>query len=101
MTYKILNTQANEETITTTVEYNFDGVVVTVDIPHFMPQSELDIETGILNRAASEKRKLDSTEFNKTLLLNIPIGEEKPIQDIIELNKTTLSSIIVGEEKPI
>ena len=56
MTYKILNTQANEETITTTVEYNFDGVVVTVDIPHFMPQSELDIETGILNRAASEKR---------------------------------------------
>ena len=79
MTYKILNTQANEETITTTVEYNFDGVMVTVDIPHFMPQSESDIETGILNRAVSELRKLDATEFNKTLLLNIPIGEEKSI----------------------
>ena len=79
MTYKILNTQANEETITTTVEYNFDGVMVTVDIPHFMPQSESDIETGILNRSASELRKLDATEFNKTLLLNIPIGEEKSI----------------------
>jgi len=79
MTYKILSTQANEETITTTVEYNFDGVIVTVDIPHFMPQNEADIETGILNRAASEKRKLDSIELNKTILTSIIIGEEKPI----------------------
>jgi hypothetical protein len=79
MTYKILSTQVNEETITTTVEYNFDGVMVTVDIPHFMPQNEADIETGILNRATSELRKLDATEFNKTLLPSIVIGEEKPI----------------------
>ena len=79
MTYKILSTQANEETITTTVEYNFDGVIVTVDIPHFMPQNEVDIETGILNRAASEKRKLDSIKLNKTILTSIVIGEEKPI----------------------
>lgn len=80
MTYKILNTQSNEETITTTVEYNFDGTIVTVDIPHFMPQNESDIETGILNRAASEKRKLDAIELNKTLINNIVVGEEKPIQ---------------------
>ena len=79
MTYKILNIQANEETITTTIEYNFDGVIVTVNIPHFMPQNESDIEIGILNRAASEKRKLDATELNKTILTNIVIGEEKPI----------------------
>lgn len=79
MTYTILNTSTLDETITTTVEYNFDGVIVTVDIPHFMPQNESDIETGILNRAMSEKRKLDATELNKTILLNIPIGEEKPI----------------------
>jgi hypothetical protein len=79
MTYKILSTQANEETITTTVEYNFDGTIITVDIPHFMPQNEADIETGILNRAASEKRKLGATELNKTILTSIVIGEEKPI----------------------
>jgi len=79
MTYKILSTSTLDETITTTVEYNFDGTLVTVDIPHFMPQNESDIETGILNRAMSELRKLDATQFNKTLLLNIPIGEEKSI----------------------
>lgn len=79
MTYTILSTSTLDETITTTVEYNFDGTIVTVDIPHFMPQNEADIETGILNRAASEKRRLDATELNKTILLNIPIGEEKPI----------------------
>jgi len=79
MTYKIISTSTLDETITTTVEYNFDGTIVTVDIPHFMPQNEADIETGILNRAMSERRRLDATELNKTILLNIPIGEEKPI----------------------
>jgi hypothetical protein len=79
MTYTILSTSTLDETITTTVEYNFDGTIVTVDIPHFMPQNETDIETGILNRAMSEKRKLDATELNKTLITNITVGEEKPI----------------------
>jgi hypothetical protein len=79
MTYKILSTSTLDETITTTVEYNFDGTIITVDIPHFMPQSESDIETGILNRAVSEKRKLEATELNKTLITNIIVGEEKPI----------------------
>lgn len=79
MTYTILSTSTLDETITTTVEYNFNGTLVTVDIPHFMPQSETDIETGILNRAMSEKRKLDATELNKTILTSIVIGEEKPI----------------------
>ena len=44
-----------------------------------MPQNESDIETGILNRAMSEKRKLDAIELNKTILTSIVIGEEKPI----------------------
>lgn len=79
MTYKILSTSTLDETITTTVEYNFDGTIITVDIPHFMPQSEGDIETGILNRATSEKRKLEAIELNKTILVSIVIGEEKPI----------------------
>ena len=80
MTYKILNKEIVNENIITTVEYNFDGVMVIVDIFHFMPQNENDIKTGILNRAASEKRKLEAIELNKTIASNIVIGEEKPIQ---------------------
>ena len=79
MTYTILSTSALDETITTTVEYNFDGVIVTVEVPHFAPQNESDIETGILNRALSEKKKLDAIEFNRTFITTIAIGEEKTI----------------------
>lgn len=79
MTYKILKTTVNGDTINTEVEYNLDGAIVTVNIPHFMPQGEGDIETGILNRAASEKRKLDAEALNKRLASSITVGEEKPI----------------------
>lgn len=79
MTYKILKTTVHGDTINTEVEYNFDGTIVTVDIPHFMPQGQRDIETGILNRAASEKRKLDAEALNKQLVASIIVGEEKPI----------------------
>lgn len=79
MTYKILKTTVNGETINTEVEYNFDGTIVTVDIPHFMPKGQSDIETAILNRAVSEKRKLDAEELNKRIVSNLTIGEDKPI----------------------
>lgn len=46
-------------TVTTNVEYDFPGHGKhIVKIPHFNPQSEADIETGILNRAITEKRIL-------------------------------------------
>jgi len=79
MTYKIISTRVNDETITTEVEYNFDGAIVIVDVAHFAPQNESDIETGILNRALGEKKKLDAIEFNKTFITTITIGEEKTI----------------------
>lgn len=80
MTYKILNTKVVGEHITTEVEYNFEGTIVTVDIFHFMPETQAEIEQNILNRAYSEKRKLDAITFNETLVTEIVIGEEKPIQ---------------------
>lgn len=79
MTYTILETQVNGDTINTKVEYNFDGTILVVDIPHFMPQNMQDIETGILNRASSEKRKLDAENLNLTLVNLIITGEEKSL----------------------
>jgi hypothetical protein len=63
MSYKILSTRT-EETVFTTVEYDFDGEIVIVEVAHFMPQSENDIITGIENREVTEKVKL-STESDK------------------------------------
>jgi hypothetical protein len=79
MTYKILNTKVVGEHISTEVEYNFDGTIVNVDIFHFMPESQSEIEQSILNRAYSEKRKLDATTLNETLINQITLNQEKPI----------------------
>lgn len=54
MNYTILNRRV-EETVITTVEYQFGDTTVTVDVPHFMPGSEEDIIRGIENRAVSEQ----------------------------------------------
>jgi hypothetical protein len=59
MTYRILSTRS-EETVFTTVEYEFDGTPVVVEVAHFMPMSEEDIIIGIENREVSERRKFDS-----------------------------------------
>jgi hypothetical protein len=46
-------------TVNTKVEYDFLGYGKhIVDISHFNPQSNADIELGISNRAVTEKRKL-------------------------------------------
>ena len=58
MNYKILD-RRTEQTVFTTVEYDFDGQIVTVDVAHFMPGSEQDIITGIENRAVTEQRRLE------------------------------------------
>lgn len=57
MNYKILS-RRTEETVITTVEYDFNGEVVVVDVAHFMPQSEDDIILGIENRAVTEQQRL-------------------------------------------
>lgn len=79
MTYKILSTTQNEETITTKVEYNFDGTIVVCEVAHFMPNGIEDIELGISNRAISEQRKLDAITNNQTLISQIVIGQENTI----------------------
>jgi hypothetical protein len=49
-----------EKTVFTKVEYNLNGSIIVVDIPHFLPQSEDDIITGIENRMVTEIEKLSN-----------------------------------------
>ena len=60
MTYKITSTRQADITLITTVEYNFDGVLHTIEIPHFMPKTEAEIEQNIINAAQSELARLQA-----------------------------------------
>ena len=80
MTYKITSTRQIDETLFTTVEYNFDGTIVTTEVAHFMPKTEAEIEQNIINRAASEVARMEAATTITTLIESIVIGEEKPIE---------------------
>jgi hypothetical protein len=80
MTYKITSTRQADITLITTVEYNFDGVLHTIEIPHFMPKSQAEIEQNIINAAQSELARLQALESIQALIPTIPINEEKPIE---------------------
>ena len=80
MTYKILSTSQVAETLFTTVEYNFDGTIVTTDVAHFMPKTEAEITQNIINRAESEVVRIQASSTIATLVESIVIGEEKSIE---------------------
>ena len=80
MTYKILSTSQVAETLFTTVEYNFDGTIVTTEVAHFMPKTEEEIEQNIIIRAESEVIRIQASSTIATLVESIVIGEEKPIE---------------------
>jgi len=80
MTYKITSTRQADVTLMTTVEYNFDGVLHTIEIPHFMPKSEAEIEQNIINAAQSELARLQAVSDIQLLIPTLPINEEKPIE---------------------
>lgn len=75
MKYTIKETKQADDTLVTTVEYDFDGEKVTVDVPHFQPQSKEDVITGIVNRAASEKNKLDKAGNIPLIVGELQIGK--------------------------
>lgn len=79
MTYKILNTRTVGETLFTEVEYDFDGTIVTVDIPHFMPGTSQDVINNIINRATSEQVKLQAIENLPTVIENLPINQPQDL----------------------
>ena len=80
MTYRITSTRQVDETLFTTVEYSFDGVIVTTEVAHFMPKSEEEITQNIINRAASEVARMEAAATVAALIEGIVIGEEKPIE---------------------
>ena len=80
MTYKILSTSQVAETLFTTVEYNFDGTIVTTEVAHFMPKTEEEITQNIINRAESEVVRIQASSTIATLVESIVIGEEKSIE---------------------
>lgn len=51
-----------QTTVTTTVEFTFEvngeKLTETIDIPHFNPKDETDIELGIKNKYESRLREL-------------------------------------------
>ena len=80
MTYKIIATRLAGETIVSTVEYNFDGTIVTVEVPHFMRKTLEEIDAEIVNRAASELVRIQAEADNAALIALIPLNEEKVIE---------------------
>ena len=79
MTYKILNTKTIDETLFKEVEYDFDGKIIVVDIPHFMPKSSQEVINNILNRASTEQIKINYIESLQNVINELPINQ---IQDL-------------------
>ena len=80
MTYKIISTRQAGDTLITTVEYNFDGTIVVVDVPHFRKKTLEEVDSEIINRAASELSRIEAEADNAALIAIIPLNEEKPIE---------------------
>jgi hypothetical protein len=79
MTYKILSTRTSDITLFTMVEFNFDGDIVSIEVAHFMPKTEQEIEQNILNVASAEVAKKQAMLDIQNLVPILPINEEKPI----------------------
>lgn len=74
-TYKILEVSQIDETVTTKVEYTFGEEVVIIDVSHFAPQSQEDIDIGISNRALSELSKMENIKIAEDVKETLPVGE--------------------------
>ena len=79
MTYTILSTNQIEESLFTTVEYNFDGTIVTVEVAHFMPQNSQVIIDNIVSRSQSELAKINAKNIISNIINDLNIGEEHPL----------------------
>lgn len=79
MTYTILNTRTVGEILFTEVEYDFDGTVMTIEIPHFMPQTSEEVITSIVNRAVSEQAKINAIAVLPNVISGLPINQEQSL----------------------
>ena len=79
MTYKILSTRTFNETLFTEVEYDFDGTIIIVEIPHSMPQTSQDVISGIINRASLEQTKLQVIQNLSNLINDLPLNQPQDL----------------------
>ena len=86
MTYKILSTRQQEETLFTLVEFTFDFGIQEVDIPHYFPDTSSDeafnanIEQNIKNVADAIISKQVKSEEIESVLPTLEIGVDKPLE---------------------
>lgn len=86
MTYKILFTRQEEETLFTTVEYTFDFGIKEIEIPHYFPDTSSDeafqanIEQNIKNVADSLIAKETKATEIESVLPTLEIGVDKPLE---------------------
>jgi hypothetical protein len=80
MKYMITGVKQVEEVVVTSVDYDFDGVKVSVDVSHYMPRSKAEIKEGIVNRAQSEKRKLLALADIEALMPQIAVNKEEDVE---------------------
>jgi hypothetical protein len=73
-TYKILATQQIQDTLVTTVEYNFNGTVLVVDVNHYLITDENDVITNIIKRADFEEARLNTTQILEQIVDNLTIN---------------------------
>ncbi len=71
MKYTITATQSQEDVLTTTVQFEYKDVQREVNVSHFRPKTEEDIELGIVNRINSEMVKIDAIEVKNSIELEL------------------------------
>ncbi len=86
MTYKILSTKKEENTLFTLVEYTFDFGIQEIDVPHNSPDTSSDeafeasIEQNIKNVADAIIAKQIKSEEIELVLPTLEIGVVKPLE---------------------
>lgn len=79
MWYKILNAVQNEQVITLTVFFQLRDTTMTTEVSVFSPSSVEDLYNACYNRCISEQTLLDNIENCKTILPEITLNTEIPV----------------------
>lgn len=80
MWYKILNAVQNEQIITLTVFFQLKDTTMITDVSVFSPTNIEQIYDACNNRCLSEQAYLDNIELCKTVLPDISLNVEIPVE---------------------
>lgn len=97
ITYKILEQTDNNGIKTTKIEFEYNGATHQVDIPHFRPKTEGEIEVGIINRINSEIAAIEANEISEAIQLEIGIEKEASIIQLAPSDDSTYVGYTIEE----